>query len=311
MLTVGIDIGGTKIAGGVVNEQGDVLAKARVETPSDVREIEGAVVEMVRGLRELHEVTAVGVAAAGFVDRDRSTIYFGANIDWRDEPLRSRLEARIDLPVIIENDANAAGWAEYHFGAGRGYQDFVMLTIGTGVGGAVVANGQLYRGGHGAAGELGHTRYIRDGLLCGCGQRGCIEQYASGRALQRIAGEIADAGGMGLALAAAREQRGKLTGPMISRLVAQGDPGATQALRVVASAIGEICGQFSATLDPQVFVIGGGVAQLGQLLLDPINEAYVEYLPAHGFRPAANITIAELVNDAGLIGAADLARQGS
>ena len=311
MLTVGIEIGGTKIAGGVVDEHGTVIASTRIATPAGVPDIEHAVEEMVDELRAGHDVAAVGVAAAGFIDSARATIYFGVNIPWRNEAIRPRLEARLGLPVAIENDANAAGWAEYQFGAGRGYRDFVMLTIGTGIGGAVVAGGELYRGGHGVAAELGHTRHIRDGLPCGCGQRGCIEQYASGRALQRIANEIADAGGIGIGLAAARTQRGRLSGATISELVLQDDPGANEALRTVASAIGETCGQLTAALDPGVFVIGGGVAQLGERLRAPIEEAYRAHVPARGFRPVADIAIAELENDAGLIGAANLARQAS
>lgn len=210
---------------------------------------------------------------------------------------------------MIENDANAAGWAEYCFGAGCGYAHFVMLTIGTGIGGAVVTHGSLSRGGHGFAGELGHTRYIRDGLPCGCGQRGCIEQYASGRALQRIANEIADEGGVGNGLAALRAETGRLRGAAISALVRQGDAGAERALHTVASALGEACAQLATILDPQIFVIGGGVAQLGELLRAPVAAAYAQYLPAPGVWPTADIALARLENDAGLIGAAILARQ--
>lgn len=309
MLTVGIDIGGTKIAGGVVDEHGAVLARVRVATPGGIGDIDAAIVQMVGELRAEHEVAAVGIAAAGFIDRDRSKIYFGVNIPWRNDRMRPRLEQRLGLPLTIENDANAAGWAEYRFGAGRGFAHVVMLTIGTGVGGAVVVGGRLYRGGHGVAGELGHTRHIRDGLPCGCGQRGCIEQYASGRALQRIANEIADAGGIGVGLAAARTERGRLSGQTISELVRQNDPGAREAVRTVASALGESCAQLTASLDPEVFVLGGGVAQLGEHLRAPVEDSYRTHLPARGFRPAAAIAIAELRNDAGLIGAADLARQ--
>jgi glucokinase len=183
----------------------------------------------------------------------------------------------------------------------------VMLTMGTGVGGAVVAGGELFRGGHGIGGELGHIRFTRDGLPCGCGQNGCLEQYASGRALQREANAIADAGGIGAELAALREEKGTITGPAVSRLVLAGDPGAVEALRRVATALGEACGGFQAVLDPELFVIGGGVAQLGEDLLGPVRIAYETSLPGYGDRPVANFAIAQLGNDAGLIGAADLA----
>ena len=307
MLKVGVDIGGTKIAGGVVDADGRIIDKLRVDTPLDTAALADAVVDMARHLGATHDVVAVGVAAAGFMNRDRTTVIHAPNIAWRDEPLKAVLEARIDVPVTIENDANAAGWAEFRFGAGRGVDDMVMLTMGTGVGGAIIAGGQLYLGGHGIGGELGHTRFIRDGLLCGCGQNGCLEQYASGRALQREANAIADAGGIGAALADARAEKGTLAGPAISRLVLAGDPGALEALRRVATALGEACGGFQAVLDPELFVIGGGVAQLGEDLLAPVRMAYETSLPGYGDRPIARFAIAQLGNDAGLIGAADLA----
>ena len=311
MLKVGIDIGGTKIAGGVVDSEGRIVEKLRVETPIDPATLADAVIDMVHHLSARHEVAAVGVAAAGFVDREQAVIIHAPNIAWRNEPLKARLEARIDLPVTIDNDANAAGWAEFRFGAGRDVDDMVMLTMGTGVGGAVIANGALYRGGHGIAAELGHLRFIRDGLPCGCGQNGCLEQYASGRALQREANDIADAGGIGTALAALRAEKGTIKGPSISRLALAGDAGAIEALRRVATALGEACGGFQAVLDPELFVIGGGVAQLGDVLLEPVRLAYETSLPGYGDRPIAEFAIAELGNDAGLIGAADLALAGA
>ncbi|SDH32128.1 ROK family glucokinase [Microbacterium pygmaeum] len=309
MLNVGIDIGGTKIAGGVVDAEGRIVEKLRVDTPTDTRALADAVIDMTRHLSAAHDVAGVGVAAAGFIDRERASVIHAPNIAWRNEPLKASLEAGIDMPVIIENDANAAGWAEFRFGAGRGVDDMVMLTMGTGVGGAVIANGLLYRGGHGIAAELGHLRFIRDGIPCGCGQSGCLEQYASGRALQREANAIADgeADGIGAGLAAVRTQKGTLSGPAISRLVLAGDPGATEALLRVATALGEACGGFQAVLDPELFVIGGGVAQLGEDLLGPVRIAYETSLPGYGDRPVAQFAIAQLGNDAGLIGAADLA----
>lgn len=307
MLKVGIDIGGTKIAGGVVDSEGRIVEKLRVDTPIDTAVLSDAVIDMAHHFSGHHDVAAVGVAAAGFIDRDRATVIHAPNIAWRNEPLKAVLEARIDVPVTIENDANAAGWAEFRFGAGRDVEHMVMLTMGTGVGGAVVIDGELFRGGHGIGAELGHMRFMRDGLPCGCGQNGCLEQYASGRALQREANAIADAGGIGAALAAVRAEKGTITGPAVSRLVLAGDEGAVEALRRVATALGEACGGFQAVLDPELFVIGGGVAQLGDELLKPVRIAYETSLPGYGDRPVAEFAIAELGNDAGLIGAADLA----
>lgn len=307
VLKVGIDIGGTKIAGGVVDSDGHIVEKVRVDTPADTAALAQAVIDMARHFRAGHDIAAVGVAAAGFIDRRRATVIHAPNIAWRNEPLKATLEAGIGLPVAIENDANAAGWAEYRFGAGRDVEHMVMLTMGTGVGGAIVLDGELFRGGHGIAAELGHMRFIRGGILCGCGQSGCLEQYASGRALQREANDIADAGGIGDALARLRSEKGSISGPAVSRLVLAGDPGAIEALRRVATALGEACGGFQAVLDPELFVIGGGVAQLGEDLLAPVRLAYETSLPGYGDRPVAQFAIAQLVNDAGLIGAADLA----
>jgi len=306
---IGIDIGGTKIAGAVVTESGEIIAEDRLPTPSgDSEAIVDAVVSMVERLAIGHDIAAAGVAAPGFIDTTQSIVYYTPNISWRHEPLRERLLARLDLAITIDNDANAAGWAEYRFGAGQHVSDMTMLTIGTGVGGAIVNRGQLFRGGFGAGAELGHMRVVPDGLACGCGARGCIEQYGSGRALLRMANEIADVGGIGLGLAAVRAQKGALTGHDVAELIVAGDSGAIQALRELGGWIGQACASLSAVLDPQLFVIGGGVAVAGDLLLDPIREAFVANLPARGYHPEPEFTIAQLVNDAGVVGAADLAR---
>jgi glucokinase len=307
---IGIDIGGTKIAGALVDEFGTILRSERTPTTAgDPRAIEDAVVEMVEKLAVGEKVVAAGVAAAGFIDSAQSTVYYAPNINWRNEPLRATLEERLNLPILIENDANAAGWAEFCFGAGQVYSDMVTLTIGTGVGGAIVSNDRLFRGGFGCGAELGHLRIVPDGLPCGCGAQGCIEQYGSGRALLRIANTLADAGGIGLGLASARSRKGKLSGKEVGRLIQDGDPGALAALRQLGDALGQACASLAAVLDPQIFVFGGGVAAAGELLLEPIRVAYLENLPARGYHPEAEFAIAQLVNDAGVVGAADLARK--
>lgn len=311
MHAIGIDIGGTKIAGAVVDELGGIVKAERTPTDAgDSQLIEDAVVAMVESLSEGMDVSAVGVAAAGFIDAAQSTVYYAPNISWRNEPFREKLERRLPMSIIVENDANAAGWAEFRFGAGRLYSDMTMLTIGTGVGGAIVAGDRLLRGGFGAAAEIGHLRVVPDGLPCGCGARGCIEQYGSGRALLRRANELADAGGIGSALADARARvGGTLTGNEVSELIMAQDPGALSALRDLGHWLGQACASLAAVLDPQLFVFGGGVAQSGDLLLDPIKQSFLDNLPARGYHPEPEFAIAELVNDAGVVGAADLARR--
>jgi glucokinase len=306
---IGLDIGGTKIAGALVDELGTIVSERRVPTPAgDPKRLDDTIVAMVEDLAAEAPVTAVGVAIPGFIDAAQSVVYYTPNLPWRHEPMREKLEQRLSMPIVIENDANAAGWAEFRFGAARLVSDMVMLTIGTGVGGAIVHNDSLFRGGFGAAGELGHLRLVPGGLPCGCGARGCIEQYGSGRALLRMANEVADAGGIGLPLAEARGRSGSLTGNDVSALIQAGDAGALAALRRLGRHLGEASASLSAVLDPQMIVIGGGVAQAGDALLDPIRAAYLENLPARGYHPEPEFRIAELVNDAGVVGAADLAR---
>jgi glucokinase len=306
---IGIDIGGTKIAGALVADDGAILAEERQPTPaSDPARIVDIVAGMVERLSAGHTVMATGVAAAGFIDAAQSTVYYAPNISWRNEPFRDRLRERLGMDVTIDNDANAAGWAEFRFGVARDAHDMTMLTIGTGVGGAIVTGDRLLRGGFGTAGELGHLRVVPDGLPCGCGAHGCIEQYGSGRALLRMANEIADAGGIGTALAAAREEAGALTGGMLAEFLQDGDPGALHALRQLGLWLGQACASLSAVLDPEIFVFGGGVSVAGELLLDPVRESYLSHLPARGYHPEPQFVVAELVNSAGVVGAADLAR---
>jgi glucokinase len=309
---IGIDIGGTKIAGALVTEAGEIVLEDRVPTPAgSPAEIIDRVVEMIGKLTAGRDVRAAGVAAAGFIDAEQSMVYYAPNINWRNEPFRQRISERVHLDVTIDNDANAAGWAEFRFGAGRSVTDMTLLTIGTGVGGAVVTGSKLFRGGFGAGAELGHMRMVPDGLPCGCGARGCIEQYGSGRALLRMANEIANVGGIGTRLAEERAANGELTAEIFTALMTEGDPGALHALAELGDWLGQACASISAVLDPQLFVFGGGVAGAGELLLAPIREAYVRHVPARGFHPEPEFAIAQFINNAGVVGAADLARNRS
>jgi glucokinase len=310
MHAIGIDIGGTKIAGALVDAHGQIVLEERVPSPAgDPEAMVDAVVGLIERLSANHEVIGAGVAAAGFIDADQSTIIYAPNISWRNEPFKAKLEAKLDIPVIIENDANAAGWAEYRYGAGRGYKHMIMLTIGTGVGGAVIADSHMLRGGFGIAGELGHLRVVPDGLACGCGQHGCLESYASGSALLRAAKELAASGDpAGKRLREIETEAGQLTGLEVYKAILENDEGALRLLSDLGSWLGQAIGSLVAVLDPEVVVIGGGVSAAGDLLLNPIRDAYLAHLPARGYRPELKITTAEFVNDAGVVGAADLVR---
>ena len=190
-LTVGIDIGGTKVLGAVVDSAGTVVAVERRPTEGhDVRAVEDTIVDVVSGFAEEYDVAAVGIGAAGFVDVTRTIVMFSPHLDWRREPLRARVAERVRLPVVVDNDANTMALAECRFGAGRGHRFVLCVTLGTGIGGALVLDNRVYRGANGMAGEFGHIQVVPDGHRCECGNRGCWEQYASGNALVRDAREL-------------------------------------------------------------------------------------------------------------------------
>jgi glucokinase len=319
MLAVGVDVGGTKIAGGVVDARGEVLRRARRDTPStDSKAVQDAIAELVAELRTAvsadlapdEDVCAVGIGAAGFVDAARATVLFAPNLAWRDEPLRAEVAARVGLPVVVENDANAAAWGETRFGAAAGRENAVCVTVGTGIGGGVVVDGHLLRGRFGMAAEFGHMRVVPEGVQCGCGQFGCWEQYASGRALVRRARGLVTAGtpASGRLRELCGGEPADLTGPMVTAAAAAGDPASVGLFAELGDWLGAGLASLAAVLDPGCFVIGGGVAEVGELLLGPARESFRRRLPAGSHRPLAEILPAALGNDAGIVGAADLAR---
>lgn len=312
-VTIGVDVGGTKIAAGVVDGAGRITDRVRVPTPDGVPELTAGIADSVETLITRLDVprsdVAVGVAAAGFIDTDRAVVRFAPNIEWREYPLAAKLADRLGIATTIENDANAAAWAEFRFGAGQDVDDMVMFTIGTGVGGGVVHAGELIRGGFGMAGELGHIRMVRDGRLCGCGLHGCLEMYASGRALYRAGLDLVKddpVRGAGLLKRAGGSLDG-LHGEMIMEAALAGDEAAVGLFTEIGSWLGEGVADVCSVLDPSTVVVGGGVAEAGDLLLGPARETYLAHLSGGGNRKHLSIRAAKLGNDAGIIGAADLA----
>lgn len=309
-LACGIDVGGTKIAGGVVDGAGRVLEELRVESPADdVEAIEDAIAGLVTELASRHDIAGVGIGAAAYVDSQRARVLFAPNLAWRDLELKAELEARVALPVTVENDANAAAWGEFMFGAGKDVEDFLLVTVGTGVGGGIVLDGRLHRGAFGIAAEIGHLRMVPDGILCGCGSHGCLEAYGSGSALVREARAGARGGRARALLDRAGGDVDAITGPLITEAARAGDAFAMAQLADLGTWLGEGIASLAAVLDPSLIAIGGGVSETGDLLLDPIRAAFDQGLTGRGHRPVAEIRRAELGNSAGLIGAADLARR--
>lgn len=271
--------------------------------------IVGVVEELMCGL-DPDQVLAIGIGAAGFVAADRATVVFAPHLSWRDEPLRDRLGKRITKPVFIDNDANAAAWAEWRFGAARGESHLVMITLGTGIGGGLLIDGEVLRGRFGIAGEFGHMQVVPDGHRCECGNRGCWEQYASGNALVREARAMVTARSpiaMDM-IARINGDASRLTGPLVTEAAKAGDRMAVELLTEIGTWLGVGIASLAAAFDPGMFVIGGGVSAAGDLLLEPARQAFSRQLTGRGYRPEASIVVAQLGNDAGLIGAADLAR---
>lgn len=316
LLAIGIDIGGTKVAGGLVDTSGRIVHRARRDTPHRSKSpgvVEDTIVEVVAELvaavgREA--IAAVGIGAAGFVAADRATVVFAPHLSWRHEPLRERLHERVSLPIFVDNDANAAVWAEWKFGAAKGESHVMMITLGTGIGGGILMNGEVVRGRFGIAGEFGHMQVVPGGQRCECGNRGCWEQYASGNALVREARSLMTANSP-MATDLLDRVHGdpqQLTGPLITEAAQEGDQTAVELLSEIGTWLGVGIANLAAAFDPGTFVIGGGVSAAGDLLLEPARETFRRQLTGRGYRPEATIVAARLGNEAGLIGAADLAR---
>lgn len=312
-LTIGIDVGGTKVLGGVVDESGNILEKARRDTPRQGgSELTKTIAEVALDLMRNHKVSAVGVSAAGFVSSDRKTMLATPNIaGWNGVNLDAELTELIGIDVVIENDGNAAAWGEAVFGAGRGEAHMLMLTVGTGIGSGIVVNGQLHRGAYGIAGEIGHMRVVPEGHLCGCGARGCFEQYASGSGLMRHVREaIAATPDIARNLLALGDGTIEgLKGHHVTEAARAGDVVALAAFNTTAQWLGAGIASLSVILDPSIVVIGGGVIDAGEILLEPTRANMERKMPFSGKHPSPKLVAATLGNDAGLVGVADLARR--
>jgi glucokinase len=304
---IGIDIGGTKIAGFRVSPDGSVHDHAREPTPSgDSHEVFAAIEKVVRQLMD-DDVVAVGVGVAGMVEFPQGVVRYGPNLPFRELPLRDWLEQSTGIPCLVDNDANSAGWGEHLYGAGRDAGDMLLVAVGTGIGGAVVADGRLFRGAHGFASEIGHTIVEPGGPLCGCGNHGCWEQVASGRALGRLGREAAAREPASLLVELADGDPALVTGPVVTLAAQRGDPAAIGVFDSVGRRLGEGIAGLVNIIDPDVVVVGGGVVGAGDLLLGPAREVFWSSVEAPDHRPPVPLLAAELGNDAGGIGAALLA----
>jgi glucokinase len=275
-----------------------------------VQAVEDTIVDVVRGFATRYDVAAVGIGAAGFVDATRSVVMFSPHLEWRREPLRARVADRLRVPVVVDNDANAAALAESRFGAGRGHRFVLCVTLGTGIGGALVLDQRVYRGANGMAGEFGHMQVVPGGHRCECGNRGCWEQYASGNALVRDAREMVRANSpMAHNLSALVDgDADSLQGPQITEAARAGDPLSIELIGEVGTWLGVGLAGLTAAFDPHCIIIGGGLSAAGDLLVVPTRQAFARSLTGRGHRTEPLITAAELGPQAGFVGAADMAR---
>jgi glucokinase len=302
---IGLDLGGTTVRA-VVNGPGGVLHRAAVRHtargyPAVLALVEQVVAQCHQALSHQaagpRPVRAVGVAVAGWLSADREQLLAAANLGVTDVPLRRDLQRRLGLPVTVENDGNAAALAEARAGAGLHTRMLVMLTLGTGVGGGIVASGVLLTGAAGLAGELGHLPSAPDGPLCACGGRGCLEVYASGPAVARKAARAAPA----------RPGPPLLTAEEVVAAARAGDPASARALAAAGEAVGRAVARLVPVLNPDLVLLGGGLAAgATDLVLIPARRALAEATPLSNVVPAPPVRLATCGADAGALGASYL-----
>lgn len=317
-IALGVDIGGTNLRVGAIDDDGTLLHRQVVDTPAGAgRDPEAAGRDLVATIVEaaavvLAEVATasdvavpIGIGFAGGISREGRAVY-GSNVSTRDLPLRDAIRDRVGHPdVVVVNDANAATWGEYRHGAGRDARDVVMATVGTGVGGGVVSDGVLVMGVQGFGGEVGHMVVARDGWTCSCGHRGCLEAYAAGVALARHARDLLAEGGT-----SSLDDVADFTPPDVTRAAAAGDELALAAIDRLGSWLGVGLASLVTLLDPEVVILGGGVTEhIGEWLLPAADAAMRAQTFAGDWRRHPEVRVAELGDRAGMIGAADLARR--
>lgn len=305
MRTVGVDVGGTKCLA-VALEAGRIVGEVRVPTPPGESDVLAAIVGAATTVAGDSKVLGVGVGVPGLVDR-AGVLRFAPNLPGVvDLDIKAELEARLGLPVKVDNDATCAAWGERQVGAAQGYDDVVLVTLGTGIGGGIVAGGRLLRGANGFAGEIGHMVIERDGSPCPCGQRGCWERYASGGGLGRLGQRAAAEGRARRVLARAGGNAEDVRGEHVTVVAAEGDAEAQAVLGELGWWVALGLANLANVLDPEAFVLGGGLVEAGELLLAPVRAAFADLLTGAAYRPPVHIVPATLGEHAGAIGAACL-----
>ena len=301
-LTIGFDVGGTNVRGGVITREGEILASRTVPTSMDAEQLEADIVGIVDELCADYEVDAVGLALAGFLDPTCEVVRFAPHLPWRHANVRESLSKKLGMHVRLEHDANSAAWGEWCFGAGRGAEDWVFFAVGTGIGATLMTHDTIYRGAFGTAPEFGHIVVVPNGRHCSCGKRGCLERYASGTALPDTCADLRGSYETSLP--------DDPTGKEITQAARRGDPLAVAVMEDFSQWLGQGLSIVADVLDPELIVLGGGVSQDADLYLEGAVQAMGQDIVGAGHRPLARVATAELGSAAGMIGVADLARSG-
>ena len=301
-LTIGFDVGGTNVRGGVITREGKILASRTIPTSMDAEQLEADIVGIVDELRADYEVDAVGLALAGFLDPSCEVVRFAPHLPWRHANVRESLSQKLGMHVRLEHDANSAAWGERCFGAGRGAEDWVLFAGGTGIGATLMTHDTIYRGAFGTAPEFGHIVVVPNGRQCSCGKRGCLERYASGTALPDTCADLRASYETALPT--------DPTGKEITQAARRGDPLAVAVMEEFSRWLGQGLSIVADVLDPELIVLGGGVSQDADLYLKDAVQAMGQDIVGAGHRPLARVATAELGSAAGMIGVADLARSG-
>ena len=312
MVYIGIDVGGTGIQMGVVDQHGHILAKGGIVTRTDIPFADqiAAMADCVKDVLAksgytLDDVASIGAGVPGLADQKTGEVVFCTNLGWKNVPFRSEFQKHIDKPVYIDNDATVAGLAESVAGVSAGTDSSVFITLGTGVGGGIVFHGKVWSGFHGTGSELGHMIIEMDGEPCTCGNRGCLERYCSATAIIRMARELVAIHPESMIMDMCGGDPAKINAKIVFDASREGDPIAVKVFRRYVRYLGQAVANIANLLDPEVIVLSGGVSKAGAYLLDAVREEAPNYYLNKGM-PYSRIELAELGPDAGIIGAAML-----
>lgn len=310
---IGIDIGGTAVKIGFINKDGDILRKWEIPTNKEnqgehiVDDIWNSIRSQLNELQNKERVLGIGAGAPGFVNKTNGVVYQAVNIGWQDFELKRQLQERSKLPVFVENDANMVALGENWRGSGNNANDLIAITLGTGVGSGIIANGEILSGVNGTAGEIGHTIADRDGYLCNCGRMGCLDTIASATGIIHQAMDKVNEN-PNSELAIFYHQNSTLTAKDIFELAAKSDKTCKDIIDRIADILGLVIANAAAVINPSKIIIGGGVSNAGDALLNPVTASFKKYsLPR--ISNECDVRIARLGNDAGIIGAAYLVKQ--